>query len=84
MLASVTCHYMTYITMVYMRSHNKCFQERELMHLCYLKFGSTSQDKLICAVEFGIRHLQNISVGFELKTFFPISPLFSLPCLQYS
>lgn len=70
MATSVTCHYITFIAVVYMRSHCKRFQDRELMWFFYLKFVFTSQGKWICAVAFGIRHLYDTSVRFKLKTSF--------------
>lgn len=59
-----------------MRSHCKCFQERELMLFCYLKFDFTSQGKWICAIDFGIRHLYDTSVSFKFKNLFNKSFIF--------
>lgn len=70
MAITVICHYTTLITMVYIRSNCKCFQESELMHFCYLKFDVSSQGKWICAIDFGIRHLYDASVGLKLKKYF--------------
>lgn len=44
---SVICYYIMSIAMVFMKSHYKCFQERELTFFCYLKFGVSSQGKSV-------------------------------------
>lgn len=69
MTFSVICH-VTCVTVVYMRSHCKCFQDRELMHFCYPEFGFTNEGKWNCAIGFGIRYLHDTSVGFKLKKTF--------------
>jgi len=76
MAISVICHYITFITVVYMRSHCKCFQERELIYFCYLTLSFTSKGKWVCAIDFGARHLYDASVSLKLKNCFKKSFIF--------